>query len=100
MSFNEKNIDSSIIIEVSGDVDLDKTDDFRNQVFEAFDKEHKVVLDMSQVSYIDSSGISVLIESHQKAQELGKDFVILKPSESVTSVIEMAKLDTFFVIEK
>ena len=32
MSFNEKNIDSSIIIEVSGDVDLDKTDDFRNQV--------------------------------------------------------------------
>ena len=34
MSFNEKNIDSSIIIEVSGDVDLDKTDDFRNQVFE------------------------------------------------------------------
>ena len=100
MSFNEKNIDSSIVIEVSGDVDLDKTDDFRNQVFEAFDKEHKVVLDMSQVSYIDSSGISVLIESHQKAQELGKDFVILKPSESVTSVIEMAKLDTFFVIEK
>lgn len=100
MSYNEKNTDSSIIIEVSGDVDLDKTDEFRNQVFNAFDKEHKVILDMSQVSYIDSSGISVLIESHQKAQELGKDFVILKPSESVTSVIEMAKLDTFFVIEK
>ena len=59
MNFNEKNIDSSIIIEVSGDLDLDKTDEFRNQVFEAFDKEHKVVLDMSQVSYIDSSGISV-----------------------------------------
>ena len=100
MSYNEKNTDSSIIIEVSGDVDLDKTDEFRNQVFNAFDKEHKVILDMSQVSYIDSSGISVLIESHQKAQELGKDLVILKPSESVTSVIEMAKLDTFFVIEK
>ena len=100
MSYNEKNTDSSIIIEVSGDVDLDKTDEFRNQVFNAFDKERKVILDMSQVSYIDSSGISVLIESHQKAQELGKDFVILKPSESVTSVIEMAKLDTFFVIEK
>ena len=100
MSYNEKNTDSSIIIEISGDVDLDKTDEFRNQVFNAFDKEHKVILDMSQVSYIDSSGISVLIESHQKAQELGKDFVILKPSESVTSVIEMAKLDTFFVIEK
>ena len=100
MSFNEKNIDSSIVIEVSGDVDLDKTDEFRNQVFEAFDKEHKVVLEMSQVSYIDSSGISVLIESHQKAQELGKEFLIQKPSEPVTSVIEMAKLDTFFVIEK
>ena len=44
MSYNEKNTDSSIIIEVSGDVDLDKTDEFRNQVFNAFDKEHKVIL--------------------------------------------------------
>ena len=100
MNFNKKNIASSIIIEVSGDLDLDKTDEFRNQVFEAFDKEHKVVLDMSQVSYIDSSGISVLIESHQKAKDQGKEFLILKPSEPVTSIIEIAKLDKFFIIEK
>ena len=55
---------------------------------------------MSQVSYIDSSGISVLIESHQKAKDQGKEFLILKPSEPVTSIIEIAKLDKFFIIEK
>ena len=100
MSFNEKNIDSSIIIEVNGDVDLDKTDKFRDQVFEAFNKEQKIVLDMSQVSYIDSTGVSVLIESHQKAQEQAKEFLILKPSKPVTSIIEAAKLDKYFIIEK
>jgi anti-sigma B factor antagonist len=54
---------------------------------------------MSEVSYIDSSGVAALIESKQKAEEGGKDFKIIKPSESVTSVLQMAKLDTFFIIE-
>ena len=54
---------------------------------------------MSEVSYIDSSGVAALIESRQKADEGGKEFKLLKPSESVVSVLKMAKLDTFFVIE-
>ena len=54
---------------------------------------------MSEVSYIDSSGIAALIESRQKAEEANKSFKIQKPSEAVISVLKMAKLDTFFVIE-
>ena len=58
-----------------------------------------VSLNMSEVSYIDSSGVAALIESKQKAEESGKDFKIIKPSESVISVLQMAKLDAFFIIE-
>ena len=55
---------------------------------------------MSKVGYIDSSGVSVLIELHQYADEEDKEFVISNPSDQVTSVLEMAKLLDFFNISK
>ena len=48
---------------------------------------------------MDSSGISVLIESHQKAEELGKKVVLKEISKSVLKVIMMAKLEQIFNIE-
>jgi anti-anti-sigma factor len=48
---------------------------------------------------MDSSGISVLIESHQKASELGKKVVLKEISKSVLKVIMMAKLEQIFNIE-
>jgi anti-sigma B factor antagonist len=42
---------------------------------------------------MDSSGISVLIESHQKANELGKKVILKDISKSVLKVIMMAKLE-------
>ena len=78
---------------------LQAEDDLREQVSKALDANTAVSLNMSDVSYIDSSGVAALIESKQKAEEGGKDFKIIKPSEAVTSVLQMAKLDTFFIIE-
>ena len=99
MSYPEKTENDILIISVNGDVDLENSDGLRDQVSNALDANTAVSLDMSEVSYIDSSGVSALIESRQKADEGGKDFKLLKPSESVVSVLKMAKLDTFFVIE-
>ena len=53
---------------------------------------------MSKVNYIDSSGVSVLIELNQMASEASKKFIIQSPSEQVTSVLKMAKLFEFFTI--
>lgn len=99
MSYSEKTENDILIISVNGDVDLENSDGLRDQVSNALDANTAVSLDMSEVSYIDSSGVAALIESRQKADEGGKDFKLLKPSESVVSVLKMAKLDTFFVIE-
>ena len=48
---------------------------------------------LKEVQYMDSSGISVLIESHQKATELGTKVVLKEISKSVLKVIMMAKLE-------
>jgi anti-anti-sigma factor len=50
-------------------------------------------LNLKDVEYMDSSGISVLIESHQQATELGTKVILKEISKSVLKVIMMAKLE-------
>ena len=54
---------------------------------------------MSNVQYMDSSGISVLIESHQKALEKNTKVIIKEVSKSVLKVIMMAKLEQILNLE-
>ena len=59
----------------------------------------EVHLNLKDVSYMDSSGISVLIESHQRALEKGTKVVIKEVSKSVLKVIMMAKLEQILNLE-
>ena len=90
--------EGKVILYLDGEIDLDKTDLARNSILKCIEKNNKVFVDLAKVSYIDSSGISVLIEAHQKAQKLEKEFYLQYPSKAVMSVLEMAKLDVFFNI--
>ena len=56
-------------------------------------------LNLKDVSYMDSSGISVLIESHQKALEKNTKVVVKEVSKSVLKVIMMAKLEQILNLE-
>ena len=68
---------------------------FSREVFEKLNLE----VNLKDVSYMDSSGISVLIESHQKALEKGTKVVIKEVSKSVLKVIMMAKLEQILNLE-
>ena len=48
---------------------------------------------------MDSSGISVLIESHQKALEMNNKLIVKDVSKSVLKVIMMAKLEQILNLE-
>ena len=65
---------------------------------DSLEKSNKIFVNLNAVKYIDSSGVSVLIEAQQKANEMEKEFYLQKPSDAVMSVLKMAKLDVFFKI--
>lgn len=100
MSFKEEDRDGAKIIHLEGDIDLEQTDVVRKSLSEAVEKNETVHANMANVSYIDSSGVSVLIEVNQKAGDAGKTFALEKISEQVSSVLQMAKLDSFFTIKE
>ena len=64
-------------VHLDGEIDMDVTEKAKEVIMPLIEAGKEVHLNLKEVQYMDSSGISVLIESHQKAAELGTK-VILK----------------------
>ena len=84
---------------LDGEIDMDKTEGAKEVIFPLIDAGKNVNLNLSNVQYMDSSGISVLIESHQKALENNTKVVVKEVSKSVLKVIMMAKLEQILNLE-
>ena len=80
-------------VHLDGEIDMDVTEKAKEAIFPVIDSGKEVHLNLSQVQYMDSSGISVLIESHQRALEKNTKVIIKDVSKSVLKVIMMAKLE-------
>ena len=57
-----------------------------------------VSVDLGGVSYMDSSGVAVLVEGLRSAKKHDKQFILNQPSRPVMKVLELAKLDAVFEI--
>ena len=86
-------------VHLDGEIDLDVTEKAKEVIFPVIDSGKEVHLNLSQVQYTDSSGISVLIESHQRALEKNTKVIIKDVSKSVLKVIMMAKLEQILNLE-
>ena len=78
---------------LDGEIDMDVTEKAKEIILPLVEAGKEVHLNLKDVSYMDSSGISVLIESHQKALEKGTKVIVKEVSKSVLKVIMMAKLE-------
>ena len=86
-------------VHLDGEIDMDVTEKAKEVIFPVIDSGKEVHLNLSQVQYMDSSGISVLIESHQRALEKNTKVIIKDVSKSVLKVIMMAKLEQILILE-
>jgi anti-sigma B factor antagonist len=96
--FNTREDGKYIVIEMEGDVDLSCSPMARKQILSCLEGEIGVLIDLSRVSYIDSSGIACLVEGYQTAKIKELDFGLVGVSEAVMNVLQLAKLDKVFTI--
>ncbi|HEX8899080.1 MAG TPA: STAS domain-containing protein [Chthoniobacterales bacterium] len=61
-------------------------------------KPPRLVVDLSRVNYIDSSGLAVLIEGMQNVEAYGGKFILAGIQENVKPIFEIARLDQVFII--
>ena len=99
MTYQVKEENNISTVFLNGEIDMDVTDKAKDVILPLIEAGKEVHLNLKDVEYMDSSGISVLIESHQKAIELGTKVTLKEISKSVLKVIMMAKLEQILIIE-
>ena len=82
---------------VSGDAEMTTVSDFRSKLFAlSFGTNFSVVeLDLSKMTYMDSSGLSVLIGFFKALRQAGKSVSIISMPEAIEELVDLAGLQEF-----
>jgi len=88
-----------VVVALAGAVDLHNTPAVHKVLVSACEeKPRRLVIDLTSVSYMDSSGIGTLVEVFRRVNAYKGKLAICGLNERVRSVFEITKLDKFFHI--
>jgi anti-sigma B factor antagonist len=98
MTSNLSNAGNQDVLRLAGSVDLEHSPDIRRTLLDAVAERINVFVDLSEVTYIDSSGIACLVEALQTARDRGASLGLISVSRQAMRVLELARLDMVFSI--
>ncbi|MEY9930520.1 anti-anti-sigma factor [Catenulispora sp. GP43] len=85
-----------VVLTVAGDVDLAAHSRFEADLQEAWDASTDLVIDCSQVTFLDSMGLRVLVHAMQRATANNRSIVLAAPSDPVIRVLDLAGIRSLF----
>ena len=89
----------SNVVPLKGEIDLHVSPTVTAALTEVIDqKPERLVVDLSEVTYIDSAGLAALIQAMQKVEGYGGKFMLSGLQETVRSIFEISRLDQVFQI--
>lgn len=87
------------IVALEGEIDLHESPQVLDRLNPLIAKKlPSIHLDLSKVSYIDSSGLATFIDAMQRIQGYGGEFALVAMRESVRKIFEISRLDQVFKI--
>lgn len=87
------------VVHLMGEMDAATAPRLRAWLGEQVDEDHDVVIDLAGVSFVDSSGLGVLVGALRRFQGAGHELVLRAPTPSMSRVLEMTGLASVFLIE-
>lgn len=86
----ERQASTAVTVFVAGEVDVSCADELRGALDDALaSAAEEVIVDISELSYIDSTGIGVLVGVVHRGEEQGKRVRIAHPQRNVERVLAM-----------
>ncbi|HEU4540271.1 MAG TPA: STAS domain-containing protein [Jiangellaceae bacterium] len=82
-----------VIVRPVGEVDLSNASTLEARLCALIERGHMVV-DLSQVTFLDSTGLSVMIVVHRRGRALGHTLRLSGAQDPVRRVFEITQLDT------
>jgi len=91
--------DKAMIVEVVGDIDLNRSHDFQQALLELLEEgPANLIVHLAGVPYMDSSGVASLVKLLSRVKKAGASLHLVGLNDRVRSVFEITRLDTVFDI--
>jgi anti-sigma B factor antagonist len=91
--------DETLHVKLVGEFDLSSIDEFRDAVENADTPWTQAEIDMSDVVFMDSSGLQALVSLNNRAQERGLEVTLVRPSHPVCRLLALTGLESQFAIQ-
>lgn len=96
---SQRDVDGVVVLELAGDIDVVTSDVLRSDLMALADTQPaKLVLNLSGVTYMDSSGVAKLVELMQRLKRQRIELVLCYLVPRVFAIFEIARLDRVFTI--
>ncbi len=86
------------LVRLMGEVDLSSSPRARKAILDSLSRGLPLLVEMSDVSYLDSSGVASLVEGFQQAKTQDLKFGLVGVGAAALGVLELARLDKVFPI--
>ncbi len=88
-------------VTINGEINYEEGEELFSSIIDKcfFSKALKVVLNMSEIEYISSRGISVIIRIYKYLKDNGKEFSIYNPKEEVMKLLKITRINEIIKIE-
>ncbi len=97
IEIEKKEQDGIAHIQVKGEIDMYASSNLINALRDFFKKDIKgIIIDLSEVTYVDSSGIATMVEGYRWGLKEKKKFVIAGACSEVMNVFELTHLKDIF----
>jgi anti-sigma B factor antagonist len=96
----EHQTDDIVVLTLSGQILLDDGDlAFRRQIHDVLDRRHrKIVVDLGGVTYIDSSGLGMIVAKLKTVRDAGGDMKLVRLTSRTSRLLAMVKLQSMFEV--
>jgi len=102
VKISPRRMEKATIFDVSGDIDLANSPEMRKTLLtEMRDKKTpRVIINLTNVRYIDSSGVASLVEGLKVSRDLGLRFILFGLSPAAREVLQLSRLLKIFEIHE
>lgn len=99
LSINTAADGDGLLVRIEGEIDLNSSPQFRTTLLGLLDRRApRIILDLTGVSYVDSSGVGTMVELKRRADRGGFKVTLFGLQDRVRSIFEITRLDKFLNI--
>lgn len=91
-----------LVVRITGEIDHHSAVEMRTGIdAEIFERRpHKLILDLSSVDFMDSSGLGLILGRYAAVQKVGGELVVLNPNDGVVKILKLAGAERILKIER